>query len=94
MISKSVYKIPNGKLVKINLEYDENSKKIVNISIMGDFFAYPSESIEILEQELKNTYLSRETLSDKIEEIIKAYDFEFIGLSSQGLTDGILRCLR
>jgi len=94
MFSKSVYKIPNGKLVKINLEYDEDSKKIVNISIMGDFFAYPEEAIDFLEKELRSTLLSKKTLINKIDNLTKSNNFEFIGLTSEGLTDGILRCLK
>ncbi len=94
MFSKSVYKIPNGKLVKIDLEYDKNSNKIINVNIMGDFFAYPEESIDILEKKLKDTILSKKTLFDKINEIIKSNNFQFIGLNSEGLADSILRCLK
>ena len=47
MNSKSIYKIPNGKLLKIALEYNEKSNSIDRIRIMGDFFAYPEEAIEI-----------------------------------------------
>ncbi len=94
MISKSEYKIPKGKLVKINLECDDKEEKIVKISITGDFFAYPSESIEILEEELIGTNLDRKKLFDKIDNIIKEKNFEFIGLNSEGLTEGIMRCLK
>ncbi len=93
MISKSVYKIPNGKLVKINLEYDKNLNKIVNLKIMGDFFAYPSEAIDILEEELKGIILSKKHIFDKIENVIKKNNFEFIGLNSEGLTESIMRCI-
>ena len=41
MQSKSVYKVPNGKLLKIFLDYNIENKLINNISITGDFFAYP-----------------------------------------------------
>ncbi len=94
MISKSEYKIPKGKLVKINLEYDDKEEKIVKLKIMGDFFAYPSESIEILEKELIGTDVNRKKLFDKIDSIIKRKNFEFIGLNSEGLTEGIMRCLK
>jgi len=94
MFSKSVYKIPNGKLVKINLEYDENTNKIVNIKITGDFFAYPEEAIDTLEKELKNTQLSKKILFDMINKIIKSNNFEFIGLNTEGITNSILRCLK
>jgi hypothetical protein len=93
MFSKSVYKIPNGKLVKINLEYNEDTNKIMNIKIMGDFFAYPEEAIDVLEKNLINTVIKKNSLFDKINKVIKSNNFEFIGINPEGLTESILRCL-
>ena len=93
MNSKSVYKVPNGKLLKIFLEFDKKSNSIENINITGDFFAYPEEAIETMENELKNTLLKREILLEKINSIIKENKIEFIGLNAEGLTEGILMCL-
>jgi len=92
MQSKSVYKIPDGKLLKISLNHTNN--KITEIRIMGDFFAYPEESIEIMETKLKDSYLNRESLLDKINSVINDNNIEFIGLTAEGLTDGILMCLK
>ena len=92
MQSKSIYKVPNGKLLKISLDYDEKNNSINKINIMGDFFAYPEESIESMENELKNTILEKESLIKKINSIIKGYNIEFIGLHVEGLTEGILMC--
>jgi hypothetical protein len=86
MQSKSVYKVPNGKLLKIFLEFDEKKNSIKNITITGDFFAYPEEAIETMEDKLKNTLLKREILIKN--------NIEFIGLNSEGLTEGILMCLK
>jgi len=93
MNSKSVYKIPNGKLLKISLEYNENDNTISTVKIMGDFFAYPEEAIETLENELKNTQLKKEALMEKINSVIVENNIEFIGLNPEGLTEGIMRCL-
>ena len=92
MNSKSVYKVPNGKLLKIFLEFNEKNNSIENINITGDFFAYPEEAIETMENELKNMILEREHLLKKIQSIIKEHNIEFIGLHAEGLTDGILMC--
>ena len=92
MQSKSVYKVPNGKLLKIFLQYDEKDNSINEIRITGDFFAYPEEAIEIMENELKNTLLERETLLKKIQSSIKEHKIQFIGLHAEGLTEGILMC--
>lgn len=94
MKSKSVYKVPNGKLLKIFLEYNENNNSISSINITGDFFAYPEEAIEIIENKLRNILLSRQILIEKISSVIKENNIEFIGLDAEGLTDGILMCLK
>ncbi len=94
MQSKSVYKVPNGKLLKIFIDYNEKNNSINKICITGDFFAYPEESIEFLENGLENTLLKKETLLSKIESIIEKKNIEFIGLNSEGLVEGIFRCLK
>ena len=92
MQSKSIYKVPNGKLLKICLDYDEKRNSINKINIMGDFFAYPEESIESMENELINTILEKESLIKKINSMIKGNNIEFIGLHAEGLAEGILMC--
>ena len=91
---KSVYKVPNGKLLKIFIEYNLKKNTINMINITGDFFAYPDESIEIIEKNLKNVKLERKLLFDRINFIIKEYKIEFIGLNAKGITEGILMCLK
>jgi len=94
MQSKSVYKVPNGKLLKIFLNYNGKNKSINSICITGDFFAYPEESIDVMEKKLKDTLLTRQDLLEKINSVIKKYEIEFIGLDAEGLVEGILRCLK
>ncbi len=92
MQSKSVYKVPDGKLLKIILDYNEKNNLINSVRITGDFFAYPEESIEVIENELKNMLLERATLLEKIQLSIKEHKIQFIGLHAEGLTEGILMC--
>jgi len=94
MQNKSVYKIPNGKLLKISLTYSKKNNTINQIRIMGDFFAYPEEAIEVLEDKLKNTVLAKDKLLERINFVIKENNFEFIGLDAEGLAQGILMCLK
>jgi small-conductance mechanosensitive channel len=94
MNSKSIYKVPNGKLLKINLEYNENTNYIEKVTITGDFFAYPEEAIDIIEEKLKNIQIKKNILFDMIQSIINEHEIEFIGLNAEGLTEGILMCLK
>jgi hypothetical protein len=93
MQSKSIYKIPNGKLLKIFLNYNEVDNLINSIKITGDFFAYPEESIDLLEKKLRNKYLKEEQLLKLIQSIIEDNNIQFIGLNAKGLAKGIMMCV-
>jgi lipoate---protein ligase len=88
----SIYKVPQGKLLKISVEYDEKNNVIMDIRITGDFFAYPEEAIELMETKLRNVLIDREQLLEKISSLITEYHIQFIGLNAEGLTQGILMC--
>ena len=92
MRSQSIYKVPQGKLLKISVEYDKKKNVIKNIWITGDFFAYPEESIELMEKKLRNTVLGQEQLLKKIRSVITENHIQFIGVDAEGLTKGILMC--
>jgi lipoate-protein ligase A len=92
MRSQSVYKVPQGKLLKISVEYNKKNNVIKDIWITGDFFAYPEESIELMEKKLRNTVLEHEQLLEKIRSIIIEYHIQFVGVDAEGLTKGILMC--
>jgi lipoate-protein ligase A len=92
MISKSVYKIPEGKLVKICLEHD--NKKINAVKISGDFFLYPENGLEAIENSLKGKKLSKECIVREVNEVIKKNSLELFGLSAEGIADAILKCLK
>ena len=92
MQTKSVYKVPDGKLIKIFLDYNTSSNTISSIQINGDFFVYPEESIQKLEEELAGNPLERKTLHGVIEAFINKNQIEFIGISAESLTEAVMRC--
>lgn len=92
MHAQSVYKIPQGKLLKISLEYNKKKNTIISITITGDFFIYPEESIEQLEETLRNTEFEREQLREKIQKTMELHHMQCIGIHAEGLTQGIMMC--
>ena len=86
----NIYK--SKKLVKISLEYDEDSKIINLITITGDFFLYPEETLDELEVNLIGTKLGKDEIKQKIEKCLNGS--EAFGFDSQSLTDAILGCLK
>jgi lipoate-protein ligase A len=92
MLYTSIYKVPNGKLLKISLSFDEPTRTIHQVRVTGDFFAYPEESLELLEKELENAILEPDPLKTKIQSIINKYHIQFIGVDAEGLTQALLMC--
>lgn len=86
----NIYK--SKKLIKISLEYDEDSKIINSITITGDFFLYPEETLDELEVNLIGTKLGKVEIKQKIEKCLNGS--EAFGFDSESLTDAILGCLK
>ena len=89
---QSVYKVPQGKLIKIHLDLDNNKEMMNTIRITGDFFAYPEESIMDLELKLGGTQFDKGVIFKVISEFIEDHQVQFIGIDAQALTDAIMRC--
>ena len=86
----NIYK--SKKLIRISLEYDEDSKIINSITITGDFFLYPEETLDELEDNLIGTKLGKDEIKQKIEKCLNRS--EAFGFDSESLTDAILGCLK
>ena len=80
------------KLIKVSLEYDEDIKVINSITITGDFFLYPEETLDELEVNLIGTKLGKDAIKQKIEKCLNGS--EAFGFDSESLTDAILGCLK
>ncbi len=89
MIGKSVYKIPEGKLVKISLDFKE--EKINFVRITGDFFLHPENGLELIEQELKGTELEKESIIQSIQKTVEKNSLDLFGLNPKGIADAILK---
>ena len=78
------------KLIRITLEYDETKNTINSVTIAGDFFLYPEEALETLEEDLIGTKLQRDTLFQEIDKSLR--NSQTYGLDSISLTEAILGC--
>jgi lipoate---protein ligase len=87
--ARNIYKAK--KLIKITLEYHETRKVINSITITGDFFLYPEDTLDQLEDNLVGTRLDREAVRKTIEKSLE--QSEAFGFDSVSLTDAILGCL-
>jgi lipoate---protein ligase len=86
----NVYK--SKKLIRISLTYNDENKLIHSITITGDFFLYPEESLDQLESSLIGTKMDKYTLRETIEKALGQVDV--FGFDPYSLTDAILGCLK
>lgn len=75
MESSATFKVKGGKLIKVKLVKENDL--IISVHIFGDFFIHPEESLELLEESLRNV-----TIEDAEKKI---YDF-FRGVDVVGAT--------
>ena len=92
MQTKSIYKVPNGKLIKIFLDYNSESNTIDSIQISGDFFAYPEDSIHKLEEKLKGKKMEKNEIFEVINSFAEKNQIEFIGIDPESITEAVMRC--
>ncbi len=88
MLGKSVYKIPEGKLVKIELDF--TGSKINSVKINGDFFLYPENGIEAIEKNLSKVSLDKESIISAVDLTVKKNSLELFGITSEGVADAIM----
>jgi len=79
------YKVPNGKLLRINLKKEK--EKIKEIEIHGDFFIHPEEKISEIEDSLKE--IKSKDVKKTLEKLIQSEDIDIIGFSPKDLEKAI-----
>ena len=76
-------KIPNGKLVRIDVQF--GGGKIGSIKITGDFFMHPEDALVEIERRMVG--LDATNPRQKIAEIFSLANAEIIGFSADDISD-------
>ena len=87
---RNIYK--SKKLIKVLLEYDEHNKIINSITVTGDFFLYPEESLDTLELNLVGTKLEKDNIERNVKKCLN--ESEAFGFDLESMTNAILGCLK
>jgi lipoate-protein ligase A len=93
MIAHASQKVREGKLVKVEVEYDN---AITKLKITGDFFLHPEDILEKIEKSMLGVKkdAGMETIASKIQRIVSAHDAQMVGLSPQSLALVIKEALK
>lgn len=79
------YKVPGGKLVRIDADVEEGYIK--DIHITGDFFMHPEESIAEVEASLRHQMIGSATIAKQLVKALKKT--EMVGISVQELLNAL-----
>lgn len=84
-------KIPGGKLIKVKFELNPDTHTIQNISINGDYFLHPEDTITAIESALNGTALaeSKEAIAKTISDELTKNNASFIGVSADDIAETI-----
>jgi lipoate-protein ligase A len=89
-VGHCTHKVPNGKLLKVTVEFtDDTLKKVL---IKGDFFIYPEESLDELEIALTNKEYSRSAIGDTVGDFFARAGVVAFGITPKAVVDAILEC--
>ena len=75
------YKVPNGKLLRIDVDINDNTIKYIKIH--GDFFIHPEIGIEAIEKTLLGANILDESLLKRLKK--ETEEFEMIGVSVEDI---------
>ena len=82
-------KVQGGKLVRAKVELA--GKKIRNLIITGDFFAYPEDLIELIEKNLEGFEADYTNIRETIENIVKLEKATLIGVKPEDIAEVIMK---
>ena len=89
----ATYKIPGGKLVRVDVSYDADA--IHSVKITGDFFLHPEEVFETIVEVCAAAPLplQKEKLVQEISELLKVNGAELIGAGPADLVNTLEEAL-
>ncbi|VVB85200.1 Lipoate-protein ligase A subunit 2 [uncultured archaeon] len=93
MIAYSSQKVKEGKIVKVEVEFDDVIKKI---RITGDFFMHPEEVLDDIEKSITGLKkdVSFDTIVLKIKNIAKDSNTQMIGVSPESIAEVLREALK
>ncbi len=89
-VGQCTHKVPNGKLLKVTVEFSDDTLK--KVQIKGDFFIHPEESLDELEIALADKEYSRSAIGDIVGDFFGRAGVVAFGITPKAVVDAILEC--
>ncbi|MFH1787091.1 MAG: lipoate protein ligase C-terminal domain-containing protein [archaeon] len=85
---KNDYKVAGGKLVRV--EGESAGERIQSIRITGDFFMFPEDGIEKIENGLSDCALEKGMIAKKTADVIAKNKIQVQGFTPEDLAEAIV----
>ncbi len=81
-------KVPGGKLLRIKVEFDQETGIIDDVELQGDFFIYPEEFVDDVEQLLVNLDQkdSEESITVALNRLVEDEGAELVGITTEAVS--------
>ena len=86
-------KVPGGKMVSVKVDYN---KKILSVSILGDFFLHPEGTVYKIEEGLKgmDAASGKNEFADRIANVLKVQNASLIGADANVISSAIEKAIK
>lgn len=89
---KFVYKVPQGKLLRIKVVLEREPNVLQSVTITGDFFIYPEEKLALIEQALQHVTINQSSIIQAIENCLNKEKIELFGITPESIAEAIITC--
>ncbi|MFN3621733.1 MAG: lipoate protein ligase C-terminal domain-containing protein [Nitrososphaerales archaeon] len=92
LLLKSEYKVKGGKMIKVTLDVEENV--IRRALIAGDFFLYPEEAIEQIEESLRGLNVVSLDLERVLSDAVMRSGAQLLGVAVEDIASAVRLALQ
>jgi lipoate-protein ligase A len=86
---KTDFKVPGGKLLRVQLALD--GQNVATVKITGDFFIHPEEALPLIEKALQGSSLDWLDMEERIQKTVMDGRIQLIGFTPSDLANAILQ---
>ncbi len=91
-VYRSVYKVPGGKLLKV--QFDVAEGRLTSVRFTGDFFLHPEEALEEIESRLVGVEPEPDRIRSVVEDVFRERNVTAVGCGPADFAEVIIDALQ
>ncbi len=88
MIGKASKKVAGGKMLRIEIDYDDKIKRVI---LSGDFFMHPEEAITVIEKSIENISIKETNsfIKNVLDSAVARNKIQLIGFATSDIAEAL-----